>query len=253
MMTGVKGMMINENADKYNRETSQYIVAYLDLLGVATRMKVDTDIQKIAMNKLHNLYTFSMKLSKEIAVESYKDIQFKIFSDNIIIVKKLSDQPAQRLLDIKCLLNCVSHFQCSVVGDSVGWLVRGGISIGELYIDETMVWGEALLKAYDLENNVAIYPRILFDPKMVSEIINGKELREYINQDFDNMHYLNCLCIQHFGGQLLMNGFQMMQDELNGKYSEHVYQKLYWHMNYVNRELDKKNERGEKKYRLSIN
>lgn len=41
MMTGVKGMMINENADKYNRETSQYIVAYLDLLGVATRMKVD--------------------------------------------------------------------------------------------------------------------------------------------------------------------------------------------------------------------
>ncbi len=38
-------MMINDSVDKFDRETSQYIVAYLDLLGVAARMKVDKEHQ----------------------------------------------------------------------------------------------------------------------------------------------------------------------------------------------------------------
>lgn len=58
--------------------------------------------------------------------------------------------------------------------------------------------------------------------------------------------------LRDFGGRFLENGFKLMLDELNGKYSDRVYQKLCWHMNYVNKELDKKNERGESKYRLSI-
>ena len=244
--------MINENADSYDRETSQYVVAYLDLLGVADRIGKDQGYQMTAMNKLHNLYTFTVDLATKIAIEGYQDIQFKIFSDNIIIAKKLSEQPDRRQLDIKCLLNCVSHFQCLSVEDGVGWLVRGGIAIDELFLDETMVWGRALLKAYNLESHVAIYPRIVIDRELVSEIVTNKELLEYILQDFDNLYFLNYLCIQHFGGELLMNGFTIMQDELEGKFTENMYQKLSWHMNYVNNELNKKNEKGEKTFRLSF-
>jgi len=248
----VKQMMINENADNYDRETSEYIVAYLDLLGVTTRMKNNIYAQKIAMNKLHNLYNFNMNVTREIAIDGYQDIQFKIFSDNIIIAKKLSIDLKTRVQDIKSLLNCVSNFQCSAVTDDVGWLVRGGISIGDFYIDETMVWGQALLKSYEHENNIAIYPRIIIDSNIISELQKSEELTGYISQDFDNMYFLNYLYIQHFGGRFLKNGFKLMLDELKGTYSERVYQKLCWHMNYINRELDKKNERGESKYRLSI-
>lgn len=251
-MMGESIMLIRGNVDKYDRETSQHIVAYLDILGVAARMSEGYESQKLAMNKLHNLYTFSMEISKKIDMEGYSDIKFKIFSDNIILVKKLSEQSNKRLLDIKVLLNCVSDFQCSAAMDSVGWLVRGGISIGELFIDETMVWGEALLRAYDLESNSAIYPRILLDSSVISNIGSDKELTEYTQQDFDNLYFLNYLHIQHFGGQFLKNGFQMMLDELNGKISARIYQKLCWHMNYVNRELDKKNEKKDRKYRLNL-
>ncbi|MDY8026143.1 hypothetical protein [Paenibacillus polymyxa] len=245
-------MLVRGGVDNYDRETSQHIVAYLDILGIAARMKRGYERQKLAMNKLHNLYDFSMNISKEIDMEGYSDIQFKIFSDNIIIVKKLSEQPEKRLLDIKALLFCVSNFQCLEVKDSVGWLVRGGISIGELFIDETMVWGEALLKAYDLESNSAIYPRILLDSNLLPQIGPDEELTEFVRKDFDNLCFLNYLYIQHFGGQFLKNGFQMMLDELNGRYSERVYQKLCWHMNYVNRELDRKDEKKDRKYRLCI-
>lgn len=245
-------MLINGNIDKYDRETSEYIVAYLDLLGVTTRMKTDKEYQIISMNKLHNLYTSSIQLSKKIAIEGYNEIQFKIFSDNIIIIKRISKDPTKRMLDIKCVLNYVSHFACLSVGDGVGWLIRGGITIGELFIDDIMVWGNALLKAYDLENNIAIYPRIVVDSEILHEINKDKALHEFIQQDFDNIIFLNYLSIWHFGGQMLMNGFNIMQDELSGKYTERVYQKFCWHMNYVNRELDKKNERQDRKFRLEL-
>ncbi len=243
-------MLVRGSVDQYDRETSQHIVAYLDILGIAARMKHGYELQKLAMNKLHNLYTHSM--DNRTAMEGYSDIQFKIFSDNIIIVKKLSEQPEKRLLDIRALFFCVSNFQCLAVNDSIGWLVRGGISIGQLYIDETMVWGEALLKAYDLESKAAIYPRILLDSNLLSHIGSDEELTEFVRQDFDNFYFLNYLYIQHFGGRGLKNGFQMMLDELNGRYSERIYQKLCWHMNYVNRELDKKNEKKDRQFRLHL-
>ena len=45
----------------------------------------------------------------------------------------------------------------------MGWLLRGGISIGQLLIDDVMVWGETLLKSYYLEDKIANYPRIISD------------------------------------------------------------------------------------------
>ena len=74
-------------------------------------------------------------------MEGYNEIQFKIFSDNIVIAKRLSNDYEKRIMDIKCVLNCVYHFACSSVWDCVVWFVRGGITIGELFIDDTMVWG----------------------------------------------------------------------------------------------------------------
>lgn len=74
---------------------------------------------------------------------------------------------------------CAGHFQELSVSDSVEWLLRGGISIGQLFIDDVMVWGEALLNAYYLEDKVANYPRIIIDKNIVSEIIQNNILSEY--------------------------------------------------------------------------
>lgn len=39
------------------------------------------------------------------------------------------------------------HFQELAVGDSVGWMLRGGVAIGQLYIDEVMVWGKGTINS----------------------------------------------------------------------------------------------------------
>jgi hypothetical protein len=44
----------------------------------------------------------------------------------------------------------------------LGYFVRGAIALGKLYHDDEMVFGDALVRAYELETSVARFPRILF-------------------------------------------------------------------------------------------
>ena len=43
-----------------------------------------------------------------------------------------------------------------------------------------------------------------------------------------------------------------MQSEVGKNMDEKTYQKFSWHMNFVNSELDRKNEKQDMKYRLSM-
>ena len=167
-------MFINQNIDSYDKKTEDYIVAYIDMLGMTNRIKKEKD--NLTLNILHNLYTFSVDLTKVVALEGQKEIQFKIFSDNIIVAKKLATEPEQRVHDIENLLLCVRGIQVDTASDCVGWLLRGGITIGKFYIDDVMVWGEALLRSYALEDKVANYPRIVLDDCVVQECIRYEEL-----------------------------------------------------------------------------
>lgn len=243
-------MLVNQNIDAYDRKTDEYIVAYIDLLGVTNR--IESKNNRLAMNKLYNLYTFSINLTREVQIEENKNIQFKIFSDNIIIAQKLSTETNQRNRDIHSLLMCAGHFQELSASDSVGWLLRGGISIGQLFIDDVMVWGKALLKSYYLEDKIANYPRIIIDKNTVNEIMQNDVLHEYLRKDFDNLYFLNFPNDCHFCGERLTKGFQIMQKEIGKNMDEKTYQKLSWHMNFVNAELDRKNEKKDRKYRLSM-
>ena len=244
-------MLVNQNVDSYDRQTSEYIVAYIDLLGVTSKIK-DADAQNLSMNILHNLYTHTIGIMKEIAIDGLRDVEFKIFSDNIIIAKKLSKTTEERQNDIKCLLMYAAHLQELAASDAAGWMLRGGITIGQLYIDDIVVWGQALLKSYSLENNVAIYPRVIIDNDIVSQI-KGTSNEEYLRKDFDNLYFLNYLHNCHFCGRFLEKGFEIMKKDIGTKINdEKMYQKFCWHMNFINSELDRKNEKQDKNYRLKL-
>ena len=244
-------MLVNQSIDNYDRKTGTYIVVYLDILGITNRIK-GKDEKGLALNKLYNLYTHTIKTTKMIQIQENKDIQFKIFSDNIIIAKRVSEDKEQRMKDIRSLLMCAGHLQELAASDSVGWMLRGGITIGQLFIDDVMVWGEALVKAYYLEDKVAAYPRVIIDNIVVQEIIGNELLKEYLRLDFDNLYFLNYLNDCSFCGQMLMEGFEIMKAEVNNRFDEKIYQKFCWHMNFINSELDKKNQKKDKKYRLSM-
>lgn len=245
-------MKIRGAVDSYSRKTKQYIVAYLDILGATSRIN-DKSRQDDALNLLHNLYTMILELASKNGIKKYADIKFKIFSDNIIIAKEICSNDEKTNDDILILLNCVSNFLCSSVGESVSWLIRGGITIGDFYIDDTIVWGAALVRAYELEDKIAFYPRVVLDNSIVNAL--SKTNSDYLRQDTDGLYFLNYMSIWSFSGEIVQTAFEKMKSEAiqnDGTYPDKIFQKLCWHKNYVNRELDLKNEKRDRKFRLTI-
>lgn len=112
-----------------------------------------------------------MRLTEEVQIEKFKDIKFKIFSNNIIIARKVSEEREQSVKDIRSLLMCVGHFQELAASDSVSWMLRGGITIGKLFIDDIIV----------------------------NEIVSNQHLSDYVQQDFDGLYYLNYDTTSVFG------------------------------------------------------
>jgi hypothetical protein len=52
-----------------------------------------------------------------------------------------------------------------------GILIRGGITVGNLYHDENgVVYGSALIESYNLESTTAIYPRIILSKRLIDSL-----------------------------------------------------------------------------------
>jgi hypothetical protein len=52
---------------------------------------------------------------------------------------------------------------------SHGFLLRGGITVGDIYHRDNVIFGPAFNRAYELETAVAIHPRIIFDPDLPAD------------------------------------------------------------------------------------
>ena len=123
-----------------------------------------------------------------------KDLFFKTFSDNIIIsVTYNNDTFLSRLHLISLFSNA---FQYSMI--SQGVYVRGGLSYGSFYFDENIIFSSGLVKAYEIENKLAIYPRIVIDKNIIT-LINGFTKNEIISSglleiiyfDWENVAFLD--------------------------------------------------------------
>ena len=246
-----------EYGDNDTKKTEEHIVAYLDVLGTTDRMRQPKEFQELSLDRLHYLYKYTVDKKNYEASKSsiFEGIEIKIFSDNIIITKKLSPKSDKynRTDEITVVLRAVSHFQtratCLKDFEKWGWLIRGAITIGELFIDDTMVWGEALVRAYELENSIAIYPRVVIDTRIKDELL-VPQFKDFLLKDSDELYFLNYIDI-YFSSlptrKPTKNDLNEIQAEAqklanscgDKMYKDKIYQKLSWHVNYLKRILDK--------------
>jgi hypothetical protein len=85
---------------------------------------------------------------------------FSSFSDHAV-----ASQPFHAIGDCQELLLSLGRMQVGIA--AMGFFIRGAVTIGDLYHDREVVFGPGLVRAYDLESNTAIYPRIVLDPNVV--------------------------------------------------------------------------------------
>jgi hypothetical protein len=148
---------VNERAQDYlrNPEYEERIVAFCDVLGWRNQIaKAGSDPKKIGVLRRQILLVGRIISN----VKPEVDLRFTSFSDNIVLSGPAKEAPLDTLIAMLVLLS--DYQQTSAV---LGFLTRGGITIGEIYHDQQTVFGPALNRAYELESTVADYPRIVLD------------------------------------------------------------------------------------------
>ena len=101
--------------------------------------------------------------------------QLKLFTDNIVVaypLRNLSQDFGEP--ELVTMLDILADVQASLAAD--GFFLRGGITVGEHYQDEDLVYGDAFLKAYDLDRS-GTPPKLVIDHSV--EYLISKHLSFY--------------------------------------------------------------------------
>lgn len=168
--------------DNQKPELRNSVSAYIDILGYQNQIKSSTGPieQQNLLNRLHEVLSFSRKwldggfLSPPLREFGDKDLfSLRAFSDNIAIGWPISDD-GENELDLA--FDNLAFFQLEMVNE--GFFVRGAISIGSMYLDDVVVFGDALLEAYEGESSLARDPRIILT----------KSACEYVRWHLSNYH-----------------------------------------------------------------
>ncbi len=165
---------------------NDYYVAFLDILGFK--------------NLIQGQYGDSSSLIVKSKLDFLSEIgeHFKRFDANVML---MSDSIVVSLK--KQVSNALFKFLLVVAeinGMLNGSLLRGAISFGELYHKKSVVFGPAFIKAYQLQEYTAIYPRIIIKPsdiKLICDISeeNKQIMDSYFLLDEDNEIFFDYLSL----------------------------------------------------------
>lgn len=172
----------------------KYVICYFDILGYKQML------DKLGDDKyIHYIVCVIDTLKALLDDEVIVPFNYHIFSDNIIIFAPIQKDDFNNTVVISEFVRCISILQRNLMGQ-YSIFIRGCITLGNLYYDGKFVYGSGLVKAYNLENEKAIYPRIILDEQCVrlccdnNEILWGFIFNWYVREDVDGCYFLNYLC-----------------------------------------------------------
>lgn len=162
------------------------IVAFIDILGfksLISSLPENVDLH----SKLYTALSY-IKYYKDLSCNedtSFNDLEVNTFSDSIVIS---SEEKNIDTLIYTC--GCIqSHLLY------LGILTRGGISSGYTVHNDNILYGDGMIKAYDLESKCAIYPRILIDESLLQILEKcengGLSNKSFLEKDYDGMWFVN--------------------------------------------------------------
>jgi hypothetical protein len=80
-----------------------------------------------------------------------------VFSDTLVLAAPVMENDEERL--IRDMVMQAARLQLELI--RAGFFMRGGLSLGKIYLRNGLVFGPALIEAHELESRVAVHPRIL--------------------------------------------------------------------------------------------
>lgn len=193
---------------------TERVVAFVDILGFSRLIEAaDSDrpaddlideLERVLTEDVLAQWTGPLSGDPEAESRAESEAKGKIDLTNFTI-KMFSDcictsAPPNYFGYLWTVLNLAS-IQKSLLKHRI--LLRGAISLGRHYQSDSLIFSEALVRAYQMESHVAMHPRIVLDARLVSRFMeslpDGKArevmtnillLRDSDNQVFINYHNL---------------------------------------------------------------
>lgn len=227
---------MNQYEDRY--------VAFVDVLGfkdLVYRSEEDAELLTKIVSVLEEVKNYDgLSQAMDDSGGDFFDGMFKIttFSDCILI----STKPNPIGLT---LIMSICGFISSRLLD-MGVFTRGALSKGKLIHKDQIVLGEGLIKAYKLESEVAVFPRILIDEGILDAIKlleAGSGTLFSIRHDFDGLWHLHILsnialeilCSQKKDRSTVMeSGRREIENVLKNTTDPAIKSKIRWLANYFN-------------------
>lgn len=187
-------------ADLTSRNYDKTLVSYIDVLGfkdIPEKRGSEEVFQVLGKMKWNLESGGRVHYRNDEIIQIYKSFNF---SDLIVRATRVeADADFGKILDWE--LFHLSENQLFLALEGI--LVRGGLSVGNLFIDPkaSIVFGPAMVKSYKLESEYAVYPRIVMDRDLVWEAEETGSIaqwRDFCSRGEDGAYFVNYL----FGGSL---------------------------------------------------
>ena len=216
-----------------------YYFAYMDILGA--KKYIESEESENYLNKIQRLYAETIELVKSNSKDFYlPKPKLKIFSDNIVLAIPKIEYFGTGSNEISScnIMIFAAFFQ--IIALKYSLLIRGGISVDDLYIDDDFVYGKALTQSYKLESEVGIYPRIVINPKDLHLFTKSDFQRRILLKDSANIYYIDPF--EHYFGyihesvrnenlDIIRNNLEKM---LVVNKDDKINQKICWFINMFN-------------------
>ncbi|HJX84822.1 MAG TPA: hypothetical protein VJ723_10800 [Candidatus Angelobacter sp.] len=187
------------------------VTAFLDILGFAAEMKASFE-DGTAANLLVRLRSGLSGAYKAFSDDMWggpieiKTWEVKAFTDNIVIGYPIYLNEPDAEAELGSVLLSVREYQLKMV--DAGFFVRGRISIGQLYMDNEIVFGNALIEAYTAESTLARDPRIVL-AKSVQPYF--EQHLKYYGSPAQSPH--NRVLLRDVDGQIFVNYLGVIFDD----------------------------------------
>lgn len=213
-----------------------HAILYIDLLGTTHRIQSGKSVN--SLSSVQNIfYQFTQELLRQ-GVD-LTQIKMQAFSDNVLMAKSVEDAPDSRASGLNQMIYIAALFQLFSLLN--GWLIRGGITVGNLYLDDILVWGNGLIRAYEIESKYAIFPRIVIDKKQLDKLMpqySANIIGWTMDNGFPIVDFLNCIHGAEIQIQHLNSSLKKIIDEADG--IESVISKIEWMKHYYREWCQKK-------------
>lgn len=171
------------------------VILYMDMLGFRNAIRENDD-----STEKSNVITTNFPALERIICEMFCDedssVKFLWASDSFMLS---TDIP-----NINDLLWYMFEIQKDLL--ITGLPVRGAICVGNLH-HEKNIWGEALVRAVEIENTKSIYPRILIHKKDLEKLPVSEEYAIYFKSDIELRDYKYVDPISYNFDRCLKNAF----------------------------------------------